>query len=181
MCIVAWIPRAENYWVFSNRDDRPAKAHLSNLRKQDNSFIVLLNGGFENHIPKPPYRASRVEVLDTYFEFKDFNDFQLQFEFQGMEPFTLLVYQDHQLHQLVWTGKDIETDSLIKEKIQLWASATLYTSDQREDFFQQLIQTIDDHGLEKTNALEELFQSTFKYPGNSFGTLTLSTTHIELH
>lgn len=179
MCIVAWIPTEDGFTVFSNRDDRPAKAHLSNHRHQGNNFIVLLNGGLENHIPKPPYRTSRVDVLNTFFEFKDVEDFKKHFVFEGMEPFTLVIYLAQKLQQVVWTGSEVLYHSLDKTILHLWASSTLYTPEQQLHFKHQV-----EHLLEEENsvvqAIESLFQHQFQFPGNGYGTVTLSTTCVQL-
>ena len=180
MCIVAWVPTEEGFTLFSNRDDRPAKAHLSNHRHKGNDFIVLLNGGLVNHFPKPPYRASRVEVLDTFFEFKHVEDFKESFVFKGMEPFTLVIYATERLQQVVWTGSEVLHHAVDKTVQHLWASSTLYTSEQQAQFKHQM-----EHALEEGNSvieqIESLFQKQFQFPGNSFGTVTLSTTRVQLY
>lgn len=175
MCIVAWLPYQNGYHVFSNRDDRPAKAHLSNHRQQGNDLIILLNGGFKKHRSTPPYRASRVEVLQTYFDFLGADDFYHNFVFEGMEAFTLVIFQHQQLQQLVWTGTEVRRQQLDVHQLHLWASSTLYTEKERLQFRSLVEQQRQDPA-----EVSQLFKHTFKYPGNAYGTVTLSTVHFEL-
>lgn len=154
MCTVTFLPKGKNdYILTSNRDEAPKRAahppKAYALAEKEIFFpkdplaggswiatdkkqftVCLLNGGFEKHRHIPPYRMSRGQMVLQFFQFEGFQHFKDRFEFQGMEPFTLVVveaeHQGNHLDQLVWDGSQIHHSSLDPTKSFIWSSSTLY-------------------------------------------------------
>lgn len=104
--------------------------------------IILLNGAFENHERKNYYSKSRglivTELLATEMPVVEWSLMDLD----HIEPFTLLVWTEEKLFQLVWDGK--EKYRILKDHRQahIWSSSTLYDIEAktiREEHFQNWI------------------------------------------
>lgn len=106
----------------------------------DNShtIAVLLNGAFEKHKHRPPYRLSRGIVLlnliaqpDTLHAFKNY-------DLIGIEPFTIILLQAEKLYELRWDEHTKHAQEMSIDKPHIWSSATLYSPDivkMREQWF----------------------------------------------
>ena len=151
MCLVSYIPLPEGYLISSNRDeyvDRNAtdivteqvgKARLyypqdikggswiiaSDVKVQ----IVVLNGAFENHKRKLPYRKSRGVMMKELFEYDSVVDFFEQYDFVGIEPFTMIIAGDAFLYEFRWDGFVKHVKELSKKSVHVWSSCTLYDHD----------------------------------------------------
>ncbi len=165
MCTVVFIPGNEKHFFASLRDESPLRPpaeapkitgdELKILSPKDllaggtwigvNDFgnvIILLNGGFEKHIRANSYWKSRglivSELLTSQVPVVDWNLMNLE----KIEPFTLIVWSDENLFQLVWDGLNkhrIRVDQTIPH---LWSSSTLYDSEaklSRDELFQNWI------------------------------------------
>ena len=95
--------------------------------------LCLLNGAVEAHVPKSFYKKSRGLVLLDFYFYNEPEDFVANYDFNGLEPFTLLfVYSCDEtdrvkLYELTWdesTAKLISLDSTLP---QIWSSVTLYS------------------------------------------------------
>ncbi len=161
MCTVTFLPKGKSgYILTSNRDETPKRAALppkpyivggkaiyfpkdplaggSWIATDKNRFTVcLLNGGFEKHKHQPPYRLSRGQMVLQFFEYYETQRFIDQFEFSGMEPFTLIVVDSNiegiQLHQLVWDGNTLHIKDLNPGTSFIWSSSTLYPENVRRE------------------------------------------------
>ena len=166
MCTVVYIPNNGASYFASLRDESPLrpKAFLPKINEENdikflspidayaggtwigvndfNSVIILLNGGFENHIRKKFYRKSRglivLELLSCELPVVDWNLMNLE----DVEPFTLIVFSDDNLFQLVWDGIN-KTRILLDATIpHIFSSSTLYSQDakaNRKDMFDNWI------------------------------------------
>ena len=152
MCTVSFIPLPDERFIFtSNRDENPKRAAtaLHELEvegktlffPQDeqakgswfvfsntNQFVCVLNGAFEPHLSGGSYRLSRGKMALQFFEYADHHDFIKTFEFEGMEPFTFIVYDQGTLIELRWDEKELHEKMLSTTVLHLWSSATLYPS-----------------------------------------------------
>ena len=94
--------------------------------------IILLNGGFKNHIRQSKYRHSRgmivTNLLSTPRPIESFE----QMDLHDIEPFTLVVWVNQSLNQLVWDGLDKTIQSLPIDKSYIWSSSTLYRPEVKE-------------------------------------------------
>jgi uncharacterized protein with NRDE domain len=150
MCTVVFIPNKGSFFIASLRDEHPnrTKAVLpilskSNVRKYIapidpqgggtwvginnlGATIVLLNGGFVNHIKKESYEKSRglivTEMLSVDHPIKNWESLGLE----NVEPFTLVLWMDNKLTNLVWDGKSKYQTDLDSTKAHIWSSSTLY-------------------------------------------------------
>ena len=108
--------------------------------------ICLLNGGFKNHVRKPPYRMSRGVVVKKFLAEDNFSEALKNFNFFGIEPFTMIVAEwgrKISFSEVVWDGDQLHLKALSPEKPHIWSSSPLYTSEAktlREEWFLKLQQ-----------------------------------------
>ena len=114
------------------------------LAAAENGFtLCLLNGAFDKHIPAPPYRKSRGLVLLDFFEYNQVGQFLKNYDFTGIEPFTLIIIEKQLsvvLHQLRWDGLTVHHSLLNEHEPHIWSSATLYAAEtiaERELWFKE--------------------------------------------
>lgn len=186
MCTVTYIPQSGNDFILtSNRDENSARSpqNLTRGRVQtvelifprdtaaggtwiaasnDGRVVCLLNGAFEKHSHRPPYRRSRGLMVLDCFSFLSAETFVRYYQFQGMEPFTFIMAGNKRLHELRWDGKNIHFKKLDENEKHIWSSSTLYPPDiqekrlswfkswkkNRTDFSLKAIQNFHHHGGE---------------------------------
>ena len=164
MCTVTYIPTETGFLLTSNRDEQVSRPALPPMKYKvhgqtvffpkeksaegtwistaENLFsLCLLNGGFEKHVQKPPYRKSRGLVLLDFFGYNDVEAYAEDYNFDGIEPFTLIIVYckgERVLHRLVWNGSQVHLEEKSAQKPHIWSSSTLYdggTRQEREDWF----------------------------------------------
>jgi hypothetical protein len=97
-------------------------------------LICLLNGGFEIHTKKNSYKMSRGVVVKNILSADDGISYVDNFDFTGIEPFTIiLVDWNNQLetYELVWDGETKHFNKLPQEP-KIWSSSTLYTQEMKQ-------------------------------------------------
>lgn len=157
MCTVTYLPLSPKGFVLtSNRDEAvvrktslpPAKYQIENLTvffpkdsqangtwiaTSSNHFtLCLLNGAFQKHKTKPPYKRSRGLVLLDFFLFNDVAKYGLEYDFQDIEPFTLLIIESEktaEIHELRWDGQQIFVKKMDASVPHIWSSANLYDAE----------------------------------------------------
>jgi hypothetical protein len=157
MCTVSFVASNGKTIITSNRDEkviRPnaiePKNYLVNNKNiifpkdpkaggtwfavdESGTVLVLLNGANEKHKLEPHYRKSRgLIVLDIISRLSP-KDFWQEINLENIEPFTLVLFQDNELFQLRWDGKDKDCITLDSKKNHVWSSVTLYPKDIREN------------------------------------------------
>jgi hypothetical protein len=156
MCTVTFIPKAGKTYITSNRDENPGRqsSGLISQHSPDSNTIhfpldeasggswialsetgrtvCLLNGAYEPFIPKPPYRLSRGQVVLAAVKADDTNTFLLKTELTDIAPFTLLIYENSMLMQMVWDGEQKHIATLPFDEPRIWSSVTLYSPKIRE-------------------------------------------------
>lgn len=169
MCTVVFIPYQKSVFLGSIRDENPNRtiALSPKVYKNNNTaeslypkdplgggtwvgvnkysnIIILLNGGFVNHKRQASYAKSRglivKELLQSILPVVDW----VLLDLTNVEPFTLIVWTDNNLFQLVWDGAEKKKILLDKTIAHIWSSATLYDIEaklHRENLFQQWINT----------------------------------------
>ena len=150
MCTVSFIPSGNNFFFTSSRDEQAERPkavlpeqYVINGRqiiypkdsKAGGSWIavnelgnaaVLLNGAMSAHRPEPPYRKSRGLVLiDLISSISSVDCFE-ESDFKGIEPFTVILFEDQNLLSGKWDGRMKWLESLHSNKPQIWSSVTLY-------------------------------------------------------
>ncbi len=155
MCTVTLTPTQENNFILtSNRDEaldrktlRPEFYRVNKTRmlfpkdavaggtwigvSDKNTMICLLNGGFEAHKRLDSYRQSRGVVVKDLLEANDLEKAILDYNYKGVEPFTIVAANwksDLLFFELVWDGEQKHFRKLEKET-HIWSSSTLYTKD----------------------------------------------------
>ncbi len=151
MCTVTYVPAGgDGFMLTSNRDESPHRAAQGILHQDgvwfpqdagaggtwiaasaDGRAVVLLNGAFERHIPKPPYRMSRGQMVLAYFNYADLYGFTSAFDFGGLEPFTLVLNDALGLHELCWDGDCLHRQQLASDQAHIWASPMLFDAEHR--------------------------------------------------
>lgn len=156
MCTLTYIPTDEGYIFTHNRDerqDRPTSRdfqtkQLNNqtiyfpqdlealgtwIAYSDNGVSVcLLNGGSEAHKRKGSYRKSRGLVVLESFEYTNPINFKEEYDFNEIEPFTLLIRSADKLHKLVHNVDSTFIEELPVDNFGIWSSTTLYTKEVRD-------------------------------------------------
>lgn len=159
MCTVTYLPNENGHIITSNRDEDPKRratppeskdidGHIITFPKDpfaggtwfatDSEVftLVILNGGFEAHEHQPPYRRSRGLLLLDFFEVRSINKFTSGYDFQGIEPFTLLIIksdQDPSIDELVWNEKELHHQTRPGTEPIIWSSSSLYPKNVREE------------------------------------------------
>lgn len=153
MCTVSFIPSPDGFIFSSTRDEvihretlSPAfyqvsgknlifpKDKLSNgtwiASDGDQLSVCLLNGAWSNHQKQPRYKMSRGWIPLKVFDYSDFEAFRKGFDFDQIEPFTLIGLQETessiQLQELRWDGMETYLRHLDASIPHLWSSYTLY-------------------------------------------------------
>jgi uncharacterized protein with NRDE domain len=171
MCTVTYLPLPDNSFILtSNRDEAivrktalpPAKYFTNNTivffpKDQEakgtwiatsfnNYTLCLLNGAFEKHQHLPPYKKSRGLVVLDFFMYNNVHNYVNNYDFSGVEPFTLIIVKGQQVLELFefrWDGNATHLKTLNPKGAYIWSSATLYTKEtiaQREQWFSEWLQ-----------------------------------------
>ncbi len=205
MCLVTYLPTSTGYILSSNRDEEPARAQTQLIQESINHAdlvypkdikggswifaskqrknIVLLNGAFKLHKRQLPYRMSRGLMVKAYYEFDSTANFLQNYDFQGLEPFTLIIHEPKTFVELRWDGKHKHVKTLKKSEQLVWSSCTLYNEQlekQRSDHYYQLIDS-----KKSDLSLASLIHNDTQLPSD-YGFImhrdnrvkTISTTHI---
>jgi uncharacterized protein with NRDE domain len=162
MCTLTYLPFDGGFTFTHNRDersDRPASENIQHTSINDQIVyfpqdlegsgswiayspkgraVCLLNGGSEPHQRQPSYRHSRGLVVLDNFKFPDQESFYKEYNLQDIEPFTLIVKDQHGLWKIVHNESDTLLHQLDENTTGIWSSTTLYTSevrDKRERWF----------------------------------------------
>lgn len=104
------------------------------------NVVCLLNGAFVPHIPKVSYKHSRGKVVTNYFEHNNATDFYRNYDFSGIEPFTLVIVENEALSEIKWDGGLALHTHLPLNEPHIWSSVTLYSPEivsKRELWFQE--------------------------------------------
>jgi hypothetical protein len=166
MCTVTFIPSGNNFFFTSSRDElvgRPLaifpqqyemnghqilfpkdpQAGGSWIAVSDSgNVIVLLNGAIKGHQASPPYRKSRgMVLLDLIAKSSPADAFE-ESGFEGIEPFTVILFVNKVLYAGKWDGRMKWLESFNSNRPHIWSSVTLYDSDailKRERWFNKWI------------------------------------------
>ena len=148
MCTVTYLPGAKNNFIFtSNRDEAPKRNATELITKSEkgkrvlypkdplangtwiaisdsNQLVCILNGAFKKHKHQPPYRLSRGIMALEFFRYQNFNDFHQNFNFEGMEPFTMIVIDKEKLYEFRWDENEKHLLQKDEKRPHIWASCT---------------------------------------------------------
>jgi uncharacterized protein with NRDE domain len=151
MCTVVFLPNNGHYCFASLRDESPLRQaaivpaiytnhgvdYVAPLDakaggtwvgvNEAGNVIILLNGGFENHVRQANYRQSRGLIVKELLAVVEPVSDWLNMNLSDIEPFTLIVFSDNHLYQLVWDGELKHNIGLDAKQPYIWSSATLYS------------------------------------------------------
>ena len=167
MCVVTYLPEVDGGFILtSNRDEsirRPAaipprryvvgkqlvafpkdaQAGGTWIATTERRTLCLLNGAFQKHAHRPPYRRSRGLVVLDAFSYDSPHTFAREYDFTDIEPFTLVMVDKANdfltLHELRWDGSKAHFKCLAADAPRIWSSVTLYSEAvvrEREGWFQ---------------------------------------------
>ncbi len=156
MCTVSFVASNDQTIITSNRDEKvlresalEPKNYLINNKNiifpkdtkaggtwfavsDEGTVVVLLNGASEKHQLKANYRKSRglvvLDLIATYSPILEWESIDLY----GIEPFTIVLFQDEKLYQLRWNEIQKETIFLDATQNHIWSSSTLYDAEIRQ-------------------------------------------------
>ena len=192
MCTVSFIPLTNGVILTSNRDEHVSRGiaqypefYRLNGRKlvfpKDTKaggtwFItnekgdagVLLNGAFEKHVPVPPYRKSRGLVLPELFQHDSPFEAMKQYDFSGIENFTIILWQQEELREIKWDGKKLKAKNYDARQAHIWSSVTLYDKEminERHGWFHNWIAS--QNHISQQNILD--FHSNTEAENKEFG------------
>jgi hypothetical protein len=191
MCTVVFIPGSSKCQFASLRDENPQRPKagqptissngtVSYLAPLDglaggtwagvNDFghvIILLNGGHTNHQKQPYYSKSRGlivrELLQSELPVVDWNLMDLT----HTEPFTLVVWSDNHLFELVWNGQQQTKTMLDTSLPHIWSSSTLYPAGAKAYRSHLFYQWINSSPKVSRQSLLGFFRS-YQHPENGF-------------
>lgn len=162
MCNCTYIPRSKKSFILcSNRDETPKRAatqigilkvenrkvYYPQDKQEGGSWmaidnegraVCLLNGEDEKHQRADNYRRSRGLMVLDYFSFDDHVKFIAEYNFVGIEPFTMILVKQGDLTVLKWDGAKKKVAVLDPHKKYIWSSAMLYDDKQitkRKEWF----------------------------------------------
>lgn len=94
---------------------------------ENQTIYCLLNGGFKKHISTGNYKKSRGLIILDLIKIGSFEFFYQNYYFEGLEPFTLIVFEEEKLVELKWDGENKYLKRLATNQHYIWSSATLYS------------------------------------------------------
>ncbi|MDX1666811.1 MAG: NRDE family protein [Saprospiraceae bacterium] len=175
MCTVTYISKGENSFILTtNRDEQAARSPRSLDGEQiggqnvffprdrgaggtwvaasDNHRVVcVLNGAYDRHDRRPPYRRSRGLMALDFFGFDRASSFFKQYRFEGMEPFTMLLLERGRLWELRWDEKKKHIKELDPGREHIWSSATLYPPEIRNKRQKWFDEWLEEHPYPELN------------------------------
>jgi len=167
MCTVTYIPKSDsNFILTTNRDENAGRATRNLDRTKQNGqellfprdfgaggtwvalsstnrVVCLLNGAFTKHQHQPPYKKSRGLMVLDFFDYPTAETFTEQYDFAGMEPFTMIMLENGTIRVLRWDEQQVHQQQLDPNGKYIWSSATLYSPEvqaERERWFQEWLE-----------------------------------------
>lgn len=183
MCTLTYLPKGEKHYLLtSNRDEGyqrkvaspptfvqrkyaqvfcpiDEQAHGTWLATGSNGLTCcVLNGAFELHKRKLPYRLSRGIMVMQLFDYPNPYAFLKEYDLDNIEPFTLvLFYQKATLEiiELKWDGQKKHIKTFDASQPHIWSAATLFDADARGNrckWFAEWLNT--NPGFERENIIQ---------------------------
>lgn len=166
MCTVTFLPQPKGYILTSNRDESALRSPQNLSRESRNGqqllfprdkgaggtwiclssadrLVCLLNGAFERHVRQLPYRKSRGIMVFEFFDYAHATHFFEQYDFDNIEPFTLITYDTGRLFDFRWDGQQAHRKELDIQEKHIWSSATLYEKSTQEKRKQWLAEWVE--------------------------------------
>lgn len=210
MCTVTYLPTDNDSFLFtSNRDEAPSRA-ASGIQSRaingkqvffpqdelaqgtwiassnNHQLVCILNGAFVVHQRNPPYRMSRGLMALQFFEYANADHFFYDFQFEGLEPFTFIIYDQGKLYDLHWDENDPNVRELAIDQPHIWSSATLYEPERQQQRAQWFAQWQQKQATFESQNILDFHQNAgegdpaYNLVMNRFGIVqTTSITHLQ--
>lgn len=151
MCTLTFSPHSNGFVVTQNRDESPLRGtpifpfrntELKSLYPKDPDgdgtwmltngeyVICVLNGGYELHERKLPYRHSR-GLLPSIALQNEPVGLTLQ-DAQGLEPFSVFIFSAKEVTRYTWNATDLFVESFAPSENHIFQSAPLYSPAMQE-------------------------------------------------
>lgn len=210
MCTLTYIPvNSTDFFFTTNRDENPErgaffpqKYYLNNtwvvypkdkdangtwmICSERKFSVCLLNGAFEKHKHQPPYQKSRGIMVLELIQFSNIRDFLMDYNFLGIEPFTLVFlsyYNERELEEIRWDGESIHYRNLNPEIPHIWSSSTLYNQEAKEmrvQWFKTWLKEENQYSkttiinFHKTAGADDLFNGLLMNRNDQFKTVSIT-------
>ncbi len=175
MCTVTYIPQPSgNFILTSNRDEEEKRSPmgLSKIFRSNHQLIFpkdtvaggtwivassrawancVLNGAFVGHQRKPPYRKSRGIMALEFHDFMNTADFCHNYDFEGIEPFTMVIVEGATLTEIRWDEKKLHEKEMNPNTCHIWSSVKLYSPEaqiKRKKWFDEWLEVRTDFSPE---------------------------------
>lgn len=163
MCTITYLPLSSGSFLLTqNRDESPQRPAAvfpvrevrrnrqllfpkdpvgggSWIATDENSRLAcIMNGGTRQHQLAPPYRLSRGQVLLDAAATPSLPEFARHYLLEGIEPFTLLFFEQDAIQELKWDFQQKHLNSYDPAQPHIWSAPQLYTPEQhqlRENWF----------------------------------------------
>lgn len=180
MCTLTYIPKEKGEFILTHSRDESVKRRLAappvkrKINGTDHIFPIdpvgmgtwiggsesgrtaaLINGGTREHLHNPPYRHSRGKVILDYFEVENFQEFYDLYQFEGLEPFTLLVFENGNIFKIIHDEDHTAYSQMDPDVPFLISSLSIYTDrsrSQRADAFLRWLDNRD--GVDQKDILD---------------------------
>ncbi len=167
MCTVSIVPLQGGHVFTFNRDEntnRYTTQFISRLQlgykelvyakdsKAGGSWFVadslgnaamLFNGAFQKHTKEAAYQKSRGIILLQLAAAQNMLDYFSNEGLQGVEPFSIVLYEHKLLYRLTWDGASKHVTPLLNDRPYIFSSATLYDEEvqqQRREWLHEWLQ-----------------------------------------
>ena len=83
-------------------------------------------------------------MVIEFFEYKSIQSFFTAYDFENIEPFTLIILKNNALHEFRWDGNKPHLKALDKKQAYIYSSGPLYTKEMiasRERWFADFLKT----------------------------------------
>lgn len=156
MCTVSFVNAHGKIIITSNRDEKTLRPNAIEPRNysinnkniifpkdkkaggtwyavnENAAVLVLLNGAAERHQLKESYRKSRGLIVLELISSDAVRAKWETIDLEGIEPFTLVLFEAGKLYQLRWDEVAKSVLQLDISKSHIWSSSTLYPKEIRE-------------------------------------------------
>lgn len=150
MCTVSVLPLQNGHVFTFSRDEKPERhtphfitqqqlAHKEIYYAKDSraggtwfaadnrgNAAMLFNGAFKKHEKQQGYKKSRGIILLQLITALNMLRFFEEEELKGVEPFSILLFENKNLYRLTWDGVSKHITPLLNKTGYIFSSATLY-------------------------------------------------------
>ncbi|MDD3457982.1 MAG: NRDE family protein [Weeksellaceae bacterium] len=117
----------------------------------DEYACCILNGAYDKHSHRPPYRLSRGLLILELLNYSSIDQFIDRVNLKKIEPFTMIMLKLRTVEKkiLVWDGTERFVEDLSDEKLIVRSSSPLYSPDEKSAHFKAFneLESVDSEGV----------------------------------